>query len=176
MRTVPAQLAGEVSTRIASHTYSGNDFPVDYPLDLDTISMTLHESVHFTANLSDINSNSAWLNLVHLKSRGHARLGPDHRVFTLTMFHQHHCLVMLHLGMADNNPVASSHHIQHCLDYLRQTFLCAAADGLEYGDFMERNFSKERVGDMLVCQDWEKVYMELDENVAEWEAWSSRWN
>ncbi|KIJ64929.1 hypothetical protein HYDPIDRAFT_65502, partial [Hydnomerulius pinastri MD-312] len=59
-------------------------------------------------------------------------------------------------------------HLHHCFNYLRQTFLCESADTLELGDFMQRDFENERVGDTLVCHDWEQVYTALDENHQEW--------
>lgn len=137
--------------------------------------MTLQESVHFNVNLSDTASNLEWKSIsLHPDGFGRTRLGPDHRIFVVTVFHQLHCLQILHSALDGN--IDSTHHIQHCLDYLRQTFLCEAADNLERGDFMRRDYARERVADTLTCRDWEKVYRALDEDAARWEEWSLRWN
>lgn len=141
------------------------------------VGMVLQESVHFNTNLSDPASNSEWKSLTtHPDGFGRTRLGPDHRLFVVTMFHQLHCLWVLHSGLDGNTTTVPPHHVQHCLDYLRQTFLCEAADSLETGDFMQHDFSKGRISDVLVCRDWEAVYQALDGDAARWEAWNSRWN
>ncbi|KAH9929361.1 uncharacterized protein B0H18DRAFT_996757 [Fomitopsis serialis] len=140
--------------------------------------MTLHESVHFTLNGTDPVITAEWESLAtHPDGFGRTRLGPDHRLFVMTFYHQLHCIWKFQQALVErNDPTASKHHVQHCLNYLRQTFLCEAADSVEEGDFMDRNFEQDRIGDTLVCRDWEKVYNVLDGAYAEWEQWSQKWN
>lgn len=105
---------------------------------------------------------------------GWVRVGPDHRLFAVVMFHQLHCLRMIQRAFADkSDPVAGEHHVQHCLNYLRQSFLCEAADDLEEGDFMTRDYERDRMGSILVCEDWAKVFQFAERNFREWEEWGS---
>lgn len=41
---------------------------------------------------------------------------------------------------------------------------------------MQKDYTVDRVGDTLVCQDWEKAYNVLDENYKEWLQWMDKWN
>lgn len=159
-----------------TYTYKGEDYPIEYPIGhLETVTMILQESIHYSANLSDAESNSEWKSLSHHpEGFGRTRLGPDNRMFVVTAFHQVHCLQILHSALGGN--MSSAHHVQHCLDYLRQTFLCEAADNLEPGDFLRRDFTRERLAGEVACRDWEKVYRALDEDAARWEEWSLQWN
>jgi hypothetical protein len=142
--------------------------------------MTLQESTHFALNLSDPVAEQEWELLVsNPKGFGRTRLGPDHmhRVFVMTNYHQFHCLRKIEVGLLNrSHHISTPHHVQHCLNYLRQGFLCSATDSVEEGDFMEKNFEVDRVGDTLVCQDWERVYDTLDDNYKEWLGWMSKWN
>ncbi|KAH9834558.1 uncharacterized protein C8Q71DRAFT_147219 [Rhodofomes roseus] len=161
------------------YSYLGDDYPLDYPLgDLDAVAMTLQESVHFTLNGSDPVVTAEWESIAaHPDGFGRTRLGPDHRLFVMTFYHQLHCIWKFQQALVDrNDPTASEHHVQHCLNYLRQTFMCEAADSVEEGDFMTRDFEQDRIGDTLVCRDWGKVYDVLDEAYAGWEQWSKKWN
>jgi hypothetical protein len=101
---------------------------------------------------------------------GHVRLGPDDRIFAVTMYHELHCLRVLNLAFSKSH-VASVSHIKHCLGYLRQNALCAADLTLELGDFEQRDFDVERVGATHTCKDWSAVYAIMDEN---YDAWRSR--
>lgn len=164
-------------------SYIGEDHPYSYPVGpLDHVAMTLYESVHFALNKTDASAGNDWDHLAVIP-RGHGRvhLGPMKRTFVVVMYHQMHCLAMIHRALvAFDDPtwkqVADEHHIRHCLDYLRQGILCGAADSLEEGDFMQSDMELGRVGDTLICEDWEKVYEELYHNQAQWMEWKSWWN
>ncbi|KZT01769.1 uncharacterized protein LAESUDRAFT_663257 [Laetiporus sulphureus 93-53] len=161
------------------HTYIAEDYLLEYPIDhLDPVTMTLHESVHFSLNLTDPIVDMEWESLAaHPGGFGRTQLGPDHCLFVLTFYHQLHCLWKFQSTLINrNDPGASPHHVQHCLNYLHQLFLCDAATTLELGDFMVRDFEQNRVGDTLVCRDWEKVYNVLDSAFVEWSTWSVQWN
>jgi len=158
------------------HTYIGEDYPLKHPIGhLDTVAMTLHESVHYDLNGTDEIARYEWLRLVsHPKEMGRTRLGPDHRLFVMTFHHQIHCLYQFQLALT--MPGLPMPHLHHCFNYLRQTFLCTGADMLEKGDFMQREFGRDRLGDDLICEDWSRVYDELDKNYEEWVEWSAKWN
>lgn len=145
---------------------------------LDTVAMTLQESVRFDLNASDPIADKEWeLLSVIPEGFGRTRLGPEYRLFVITVYHQMHCLRKIQVGLLErDDPISTHHHVLHCLNYLRQLFLCAAADSLEEGDFLEKNYEVDRVGDQLVCQDWERVYDVLDENYENWLDWRGQWN
>ncbi|KAI9461092.1 hypothetical protein HD554DRAFT_2176371 [Boletus coccyginus] len=164
----------------ARYSYRGDDYPLQLPLDISDgpVAMTLHETIHFPLNGSDPIAQMEWDNLVAApKEAGRTRLGPDHRVFTMVFWHHFHCLWSIQRALNDRNDTYGGYaHLHHCFNYLRQTLLCQAADTLELGDFMERDFENERVGDTLVCRDWQQVYTALDENYQNWTEWAKEWN
>lgn len=150
-------------------------------LSLDAAALTLQETEHFTLNASD---DAEW-DLISSIPRGigRTRLGEEKRVFVLTSIHQMHCLRRIQLalltrstsdedGRVEDDPLATPGHVSHCLNYLRQTILCDAAETLEKGDFMERDFFEgDRVGDTLVCRDWENAFGRFDRRYEEWREW-----
>ncbi|KAJ7432221.1 hypothetical protein B0H11DRAFT_1760855, partial [Mycena galericulata] len=156
----------------------GRDYPLKYPIaGLDTVAMTLHESVHFSLNRSDPVERDEWL-LYSIIPRGtDTRLGHEQRVFALTVSHQLHCLRRIYLGLMNReDEEANREHVTHCLNYLRQTLLCEAADTLEFGDFMEREYDSQRVGETVLCKDWGRAFEFFDHKWAEWVAWREKWN
>ncbi|EJD46607.1 hypothetical protein AURDEDRAFT_184310 [Auricularia subglabra TFB-10046 SS5] len=143
-------------------TYHGQDFPEVLPLpwkDLPLVEHTIEESVHFeiSQDYDDVWKSSA------SAGRGFVRLGPESRLYELTMFHELHCLRALNYGNA-LGPV----HIHHCLNYLRQGVLCGADLTLEAGDFAERDFTRDKVGSTHTCRDWSAVYPLMEENERRW--------
>ncbi|EPT00049.1 hypothetical protein FOMPIDRAFT_1123480 [Fomitopsis schrenkii] len=178
----PANPRLTIAAPIASSAFAVTDID-DYPQlpvgPLDYVTMTFHESVHFAlSNRSDSAINAEWSSLAsHPDGFGRTRLGPDHNLYVLTFYHQLHCLWKYQQSWVNrSDPIASPHHVLHCLNYLRQTFLCEASDILETGDFMKRDFEVDRVGDTVVCQDWGRVYEYLDDAYAEWTSWRAQWN
>lgn len=92
----------------------------------------------------------------------------------MAFYHQLHCVREIERGLVDlDDAEATSHHMKHCLDYLRQTILCSATDTLEKGDFLQRNWELERksVADDLVCWDWELIFRELGDGWDEFTTW-----
>lgn len=136
--------------------------------------MTLHESVRFDLEDSrDEAVNKAWGTLfANPPGLGRVHLGENDRLLAATFVHQLHCV--RELARAFHQPrsdLVSDEHQHHCLNYLRQTFLCDAADTLEEGDFMVKDFEVDRVGGTLVCWDWKKVY---DVMGRQWREWRER--
>ena len=174
----------EPEPKARSYTWQGHDYPHLFPVErLNDVAMTLHESVRLSLNVSDSVAEQEWRQSTVMPDIGHGRvrLGPDHHIFVVAHLHQTHCLrVFQHallgtpavIGESDGSP----EHFNHCLDYLRRTFLCAADDTLERGDFLARNLEVDRIGDTLVCEDWEKVYASMGQNYEEWTEWSREWN
>jgi hypothetical protein len=145
-------------------------------------------------------------------SGGFIRLGPPRRAFAISMFHQLHCITafqralqgkflteegMLHYmdqGMTESeakkhatihDPTADYGHVHHCVNYLRQAFLCAADDTLEEGDFMDDFLTKDEDTDddavfaegktfNKVCRDWSALYDFADRNHIEFHEYRSQ--
>ncbi|KAF8886677.1 hypothetical protein CPB84DRAFT_1749885 [Gymnopilus junonius] len=131
----------------AYYTYIGTDFPSIHPsIMLNPASLTLQESVRYSGNKSDPITSNEWNSLMRYpRGLGHVILGPEHRAFLVTFYHQLHCIREVEKGLFNrDDPEATLHHMKHCMDYLRQTLLCSAVDSLEEGDFLERDFNKQR--------------------------------
>ncbi|KZT68640.1 hypothetical protein DAEQUDRAFT_692311 [Daedalea quercina L-15889] len=161
------------------HTYIGRDYPTEFPVgDEGPVAMTLHESVHLSLNLSDDISNKEWDTMDKRRHWGNTQLGPRFRALSTVFGHQLHCLRYLHMGLLSRYGFineSNHYHWQHCLNYLRQTFLCDAVDTLEEGDFMSRDYGMDRMSGDLVCRDWMAVIAALDEKNQEWEEYNIKW-
>ncbi|KAF8067800.1 hypothetical protein FPV67DRAFT_1158098 [Lyophyllum atratum] len=165
--------------RLRTYTYLGQDFPLEYPVGpLDDVATTLHETTLLQIDSKDPNAMKEWELLETLpKGYGRVRLGPDQRLFLVAMFHQFHCLRAMEIRLRDRNAsYIDAEHYAHCLNYLRQTLLCDANDSLEEGDFMERNLDVDRIGDTMVCRDWEAIYAAMNENDDAFGRWGKKWN
>ncbi|KDR69675.1 hypothetical protein GALMADRAFT_215039 [Galerina marginata CBS 339.88] len=153
--------------RHKEHTYVGDDYPLELPLTrrLDLVAMTLQETGLFEVNMSDpVAEDEAWTSFI-MQPRGIGRifLGPSHRLFNIAFLHQLHCLREMERGFRNpSSSILTPLHAHHCLNYLRQAFLCEADHTLEEGDFLQRNFDVQRSADTRVCRDWETVYQVLD--------------
>jgi len=154
-------------SRVADYSYIGHDYPTTLPLSGGTpgsVLMTVEETVQYP--LAGFASDSQWSSLA-TDSAGYVRLGPRHRIFVVTMFHEMHCLRILNLAFDPSNIVGTG-HINHCLGYLRQMAMCGSDVTLEPANWEERDFKFDRVGATHVCRDWTKVYAEVETNYQRW--------
>lgn len=167
-----------------NYTYVGKDYPREYPIseEIQLVAMTLHESVHFSLSPSDNIAVEEWKSLGYPVHHGKTHLGPDYRLFSTVFGHQMHCLQTLYLGLQHqyrrSNDITrvDRHHLQHCLNYLRQTFMCEAAETLEEGNFLLRNFTEHIDGGTLICRDWSSVLQVLNERQSSWEESKPGWH
>ena len=181
--------------------YHGHDYPEISPLstpDLPQVSMTIEESVHYP--LLGADSDDQWFSLTS-ESYGYVRLGPENRMFVLTVYHHMHCMRKLEVALLDRrDKISTFHHALHCLNYLRQGFICAAHEGLEEDDWMRgwgredwellgfeerpeggygedgEGFKKGKIRGELVCEDWDLAYDEFDKNHERFVEWRNEWN
>lgn len=142
------------------------DNPLYMPINhLDTVEMTFQESTRFEF---DVQNDWRTLYSSH-HGIGFVHLGPFHHRFLGSTHHSLHCVRRMvdDLNAPDHisNP---SHHFIHCLTYMRQDVLCNADGTLEPGDFMQRNYTVDRLGVTRTCRDWMKVEDWLTENLKEW--------
>ncbi|GJE91775.1 hypothetical protein PsYK624_079260 [Phanerochaete sordida] len=139
-------------------------------IDPHPVEMILEETVRYDvgsklSNLEWLSTRAPWGN------GGYVRLGADHSVYGIAMVHQLHCVEMLARALADaTTPMATPPHIAHCLQYLKQLFLCATDTTLEPYDFASHDFAACPVGAARTCRDWAAVYDAADENYGRWTA------
>ena len=153
--------------------YHAHDFPENLPIgDLPFVSMTDEESAHYP--ILGKFSDAEWFSMADEDAgSGYLRLGPEDRIFAVSMYHQMHCLRMLNVAFTKAR-IASSGHLHHCLNYLRQGALCNADLSLEPGDFEMRNFEREKIGATHTCRDWSQSYQVMNENYSWWTKKSGR--
>ncbi|KAI0028068.1 hypothetical protein K488DRAFT_80864 [Vararia minispora EC-137] len=138
--------------------------------------MTFGETQRYESGNTS-SADAQWRSLVPRTHQGYVRLGPDRRVFALAMFHELHCMATFHRALVwHEHPDANPGHFQHCLNYLRQLFMCAADTTLEPYDFMTQDYSIGRAGVTRQCRDWSMVYREADDNWTGWFAYASAIN
>ena len=142
------------------------------PTRIGIVEMVFEETVHYDLPLNDL-SRTEWFALMSPWSHGgFVRLGRDKRAYGVAISHQLHCVVMLGQALANaSNPNADIYHVHHCLDYLRQVFLCESDTTLEPGDFELRNYTATPEYNPRTCRDWSAIFGAMEANYKEWEAW-----
>ncbi|KZT04599.1 uncharacterized protein LAESUDRAFT_760894 [Laetiporus sulphureus 93-53] len=84
-----------------SYAYKAHDYPMTLPPStpgLPAVFLPVEESVHYPL-LGDA-SDDAWYALTNW-TNGFVVLGPEERLFAITMFHELHCLRILNLAYGD---------------------------------------------------------------------------
>ncbi|KII91606.1 hypothetical protein PLICRDRAFT_38403 [Plicaturopsis crispa FD-325 SS-3] len=160
------------------HTWLGSDFPNALPLDLEHVALTLENSRHYPLDSPDADAEYRSL---YPGDLGFLRLGPNKRFFGVAMYHQLHCLDSLRMAITRGpehdhrrdaefsgyGKRAQVPHVNHCLNYLRQTILCSADLTLE------PEISPNEVGEGLavthVCRDWSRLYEYAEKNWEEYQ-------
>jgi len=127
--------------------------------------MVVEESVHYSITAPE--AMSEWLYNSPFGT-GSVRLGPNNRGFFISMFHELHCLRLTRIALESAPKPSLINHSFHCLNYLRQSALCASDTTLEPGDFMQRDFTLDRIGATHVCRDWDAIYQDMRINWVEW--------
>lgn len=159
------------------YSWEGDDYPPYLPLDLgDPVAMVLEDSRHYSLNSSD--AEAEWQSIYPGRLQGFIHLGPKKRFFSLSLYHQIHCLDSLRhaiLGSQGHGQGGHGHvgardveHSAHCLNYLRQTIMCAADLTLEPEIVPGSQDVGEGLGAVHICRDWSKVHEYVGKN---WEAW-----
>ncbi|KAL1688289.1 hypothetical protein GGG16DRAFT_94826 [Schizophyllum commune] len=153
----------------ADYSWHGSDYPQELPVYRgQKAKMTMQESAVYP--LLGYDSDEIWTTIAS-KSIGYARFGPDDRLLLPSMFHDLHCLRMLNSAFGHASPGwAHIHHVRHCLGYLRTSILCRPDLTLEPGDFTQRDFDVDWVGETHTCRDHSVIYDFLDKNFDDWEA------
>ncbi|KAK0499159.1 hypothetical protein EDD18DRAFT_1155664 [Armillaria luteobubalina] len=135
--------------------------------DTTLVRMVVEDTVHFRH--SDPTAQMEW-KYSYPRGLGSFRAGPDHLAYFMTTFHELHCVESLGKMLVSARSQDWG-HTQYCLNMLRQLALCHPDMTLERGDFMERNFTEERIGEEHICNDWEKVSDAGTRNWIQWYEW-----
>ncbi|KAH9902684.1 hypothetical protein C8Q73DRAFT_785333 [Cubamyces lactineus] len=149
-------------------SYKGHDYPELFPVSegIPKVLVAMEETVHYPPLGG--RSDAEWLSMA-MPSFGYVRLGPENRTFSLSMFHQLHCLRMINLGLArDQSSIMNLGHMKHCLNYLRQNALCTPDLALEPGEFEQKDFVVERTHGVHECNDWETIFRLHTQNYKKW--------
>ncbi|ESK95475.1 hypothetical protein Moror_12745 [Moniliophthora roreri MCA 2997] len=160
------------SAKKIEYTYSGNSIPLLHPVQskLPPVAMTLQESTHYAWTDPSNATRDEYNSLFQYPALSF--LGPNYRMTITSWYHNFHCIAQIRTALFNHNDeVANPHHFAHCLQYLRQFLLCGSSEMLEEGDFMEKDFSADRVGSDLICQDWEYAFDALAAEEAKFREW-----
>lgn len=129
----------------------------------------LRNTTHFEMDLEDRVSRLEWTTLSDHPFVVH--IGGDGRAFQVALYHQLHCIhVMEEAFLRGEYHGLNSQHIEHCGNYLRQSFLCMANDDIEGGDFLETR--GDRNSGNKVCRDWMSVSAVVKRNLKDWLNWN----
>lgn len=153
--------------------YVGYNFPLSLEIDLPTVEMTFDDSVRYTLN--DSVSDDIWM-VGFPRDEGYIRLGPDKRAFYYAIWHELHCLLIIQrlIRCPTDTSFGGEGHLQHCVNYLRQYFLCNADDTLEPGDFLNPDVPPGYGPFTRECRDWSALWEYNEKNDAEFVEWYQR--
>lgn len=160
--------------------YVGDDYPEHLPQGYVPVQTTMSVAFENTSAfpISGPTAIEEWRS-IYPKGFGFVRLGNESRLLCVAMFHELHCIEKMRIFL-DNpwNKAVAFPHQQHCMNYLRQLFLCKADMTLEPIEIEDSSSPvdlamKSGMGVVRSCGDWKRLY----ENVgANYEGWKASWN
>jgi len=144
---------------------------------LPYVALRVEDSEHYSIRTPEGGSpehaaqiEAEWTSLFP-SGHGFIYLGAHRREFTISMFHQLHCINNIRLALGPRP--APLYHVQHCMNYLRQMILCASNTRLEP---MSRRLKEKSnvtgvdgLGLTHVCRDWGVVYQMFEDKHAQLE-------
>ncbi|EGN98534.1 hypothetical protein SERLA73DRAFT_183584 [Serpula lacrymans var. lacrymans S7.3] len=145
----------------SQYSYVGDDHPTELPIRLDSVAMTFENTDRY--GTAGTMSWYDWHSLDHFpKGHGFVRLGPDGRIFGVSMFHQIHCLDMIRESFIKG----VNSHSGHCLNFLRQAILCNSDITLDpiNIEIDGKIVGTDGTGVTHVCRDWTQIYDFVREN------------
>ncbi|ETW74669.1 hypothetical protein HETIRDRAFT_447042 [Heterobasidion irregulare TC 32-1] len=158
-----------------SYTFIGDDFPNELPLRLDHIIVAFNDTMDF--RLHDVQK---W-QTIFPGGGGWVNLGPQGRPFSVSMFHQLHCLNGIRHAISQSSAAACNNttmdpkilgHTSHCFNFLRQALLCKADTTLEPTTIVDlpkgaHGAAASGNGVLHRCVDYPSVYHFLERKHAE---------
>ncbi|KAI0311631.1 hypothetical protein OF83DRAFT_1087560 [Amylostereum chailletii] len=163
------------------YSYVGDDFPEHIQLPRPPREDVVTTFEYDSFPISGEDAASQWQS-IYPPGYGFVRLGDSSRLLCVAMFHELHCIEKMRIWLDDPfNPEASAPHLHHCMNYLRQLFLCGADLTLEpidmEGDAVigDDTDLSTRSGRSLsrACGDSAELYDVASENYLKWKA---SWN
>ncbi|KZT23821.1 hypothetical protein NEOLEDRAFT_1135976 [Neolentinus lepideus HHB14362 ss-1] len=151
------------SSRLNSpYNFLGDDYPRLWEIDgLRPIRMFQEDTVHY--QMDDPVADIEWDALA--PGRGLIYFGEDHAPFTISMFHQLRCVNVIRGELVrrhseDDFDSTPPYLVQHCLNYIRQVFLCNIDIRLD----MVLGPVGYVYPHPYTCRDWNVVYQEVEKN------------
>ncbi|KAE9384789.1 hypothetical protein BT96DRAFT_868700 [Gymnopus androsaceus JB14] len=173
------QCYGTASMRTDEHHYSyvGDDYPEYLPLPTMLQTTNTVFEVKNSLPISGPNAATHWQS-IYPPGYGFVRLGTESRLLCVAMFHELHCIEKMRIFLDDpTNREVGFLHQQHCMNYLRQIFLCKADMTLEpllNGDIDRRNLVMKSGMDIeRSCVNWKDIYDAVGDNYLNWK---ENWN
>lgn len=157
---------------LRSYSFIDNDFPNELPLRLDHITVAFNDTTSY--GLHDVQQ---W-QTVFPRGGGWVNLGPETRPFSVSMFHQLHCLNGIRHAISQSSAAACNNttvdpkirgHTNHCFNFLRQALLCKADTTLEPTTIVDlpkgaHGAAASGNGVLHRCVDYRSVYRFLERN------------
>ena len=138
--------------------YIGRDYPVKLPIRLNQVQASFDCSTRYALNTSI--AGEIWEKSTDTRSGGFVRLGPDRRVFAISLFHELHCISVISklLNQTTHTPGVDV-HMGHCLNYLRMFIQCNA-DATEEPVVKVSTLKSQGCAPSFIrrCSDWNAVY------------------
>ncbi|KAH7914550.1 hypothetical protein BJ138DRAFT_1143685 [Hygrophoropsis aurantiaca] len=146
-----------------NYSWIEDDYPEYYPMTFDTASLVPEDTVHYPIN--GVDAADQWASQFPPNSRGRVCLGPDNRVFTLTMYDELHCLGRIREALADDSDAMeelTSPVVQRCFNFIRAMILCHADLTLE--PVLDEEGLALDLMRTHTCKDWGQVRDEAERN------------
>lgn len=138
------------------------------PLIAEPVALRLSTTAHYQLD----GRNHSVAEFARLLPKGGHTIHVDNdkaqtEVYTVTLFHQLKCLEIIQQEYVSSRPRIQplSPVTWHCLNYLKQMFLCRPSLGVEsiVNPYAHAVRSYE-----MVCRNWSKVYAEVERNQEAW--------
>jgi len=146
------------SAFVIDDSHFRNDHPHQLPLYVPFVTLRIEDSKGY--GLSNFEAWTDWRTTdLFSHGNGFVKLGPEGRLFGVSMFHQMHCLQIIRSSIVQGD---AGYHTRHCLNLLRQAILCASDITLD--PINQGTDGTDGIGVVHVCRDWEKVYDFVEQN------------
>jgi len=137
---------------------------VKLPVQLNQVQTTFDCSVRYA--LDTPIAGEIWNKSTDTRNGGFVRLGPDRRVFAVSMFHELHCISAISRALNETTHTQGADgHIGHCLNYLRMFIQCNA-DATEEPVVKVSTLKSQGCAPSFIrrCSNWNTLYDFLSRN------------
>jgi hypothetical protein len=151
--------------------YHGTEFPSELQIGVRHAVMWFKDTDRYA-----LNATADWESVLP-PGNGWVKLGSEDRPFSISMYHQLHCLngIRNALSLTINDAAAAQvrSHTNHCFNYMRQLLLCKADTTLEPAETVQLpdgTVAAFASGLMVghICRDWTEVREFIELNTQGW--------